>query len=77
MNFNPYQSNKKIRLEFFIPGKSSNIRNGKQSKFFKSAQKGGQKLINAQMIKTQEQNNYESKLTSARGVVLEKRSELH
>ena len=29
------------------------------------------------MIKTQEQNNYESKLTLARGVVAEKRMELH
>ena len=29
------------------------------------------------MIKIQEQNNYESKLTLARGVVAEKRMELH
>ena len=29
------------------------------------------------MIKTQEQNNHESKLTSTRGVVAEKRRELH
>ena len=43
-----------------------------------NAQNGGQKIIIAQMIKTQEQNNHESKLTSARGVVAEKRRrELH
>ena len=73
---------KKIRLKFFIPEKSSNIRNEKGSKFVQHQKqktiqilqvgpenqmprKGAKKIINAQMIKTQEQNNHESNLTSA------------